>query len=77
MQSKASRECKNIKKWSMTLLEQWKEFRNVEKCIGKIKIFSEEQKRQMVKINYKMGMIFQPIISTLGPIWFERWGYFR
>lgn len=51
----------------MILLGKWKEFRNVEKFIGKIKISSEEQKRQMVKINYRMEMIFQPIISTLGP----------
>lgn len=55
------------KTWCMILLRKWKEFRKVGRFIGGIKIPDGEIKRQMVKINYRLRLIFGPIISTLGP----------
>ena len=55
------------KTWSMIVLRKWKEFRKVGRFMGGIKIPNGEIKRQMVKINCRLRLIFGPIISTLGP----------
>lgn len=54
------------KQFPMMLLRKWKVFRKVGRFIRKVKTPSEEEKRQMVKINHRMGRIFDQL--------FQQWG---